>query len=146
MAAPRGNKYAKGITTNGKPPVYVNVEDFNNKVNEYFESVTPKVDDNGNKTFNFTTTGLALFLGFDSRQSLYDYRDRKKDSNDFAYIVKRALLVIENKYEEALSFGSPTGSIFALKNMGWKDKTEVDNNLNFENKEIVWSTKNAKKK
>jgi hypothetical protein len=29
-------------------------------------------------------------------------------------------------YEEQLSGTAPTGSIFALKNMGWKDKTETE--------------------
>jgi hypothetical protein len=28
-------------------------------------------------------------------------------------------------YEENLRANNPTGSIFALKNMGWKDKTET---------------------
>lgn len=126
MSAPKGNKFALGLTNNGRPPTYETPEALNEAVNNYFESVAPRIDDNGNKHYNYTTTGLALFLGFDSRQSLYDYRDRKVDRDDFAYIIKRALLVIENKYEEALSFSNATGSIFALKNMGWKDKTEVE--------------------
>lgn len=70
-----------------------------------------------------TITGLAIFLGFESRQSFYDYEQRP----EFSYTIKRARLFIECEYEEILQVSpSPTGAIFALKNMGWKDKTEVE--------------------
>lgn len=67
-----------------------------------------------------TVTGLAIFLGFASRQSIYAYADNA----DFSYSVKRALLFVENGYERGLRTGAPTGPIFALKNMGWSDKQE----------------------
>jgi len=69
-----------------------------------------------------TITRLCYNLGFESRQSFYDYEKREQ----FSYIVKRLRLWIESGYEEALSNNSPTGAIFALKNMGWKDKSEVE--------------------
>lgn len=70
-----------------------------------------------------TITGLALFLGFCSRQSFYDYEKKRK----FAYTIKRARLKVEQEYEKKLTTSSsPTGSIFALKNLGWKDKTETE--------------------
>ena len=69
-----------------------------------------------------TITGLALFLGFSDRQSLNDYEDKI----EFSFIVKRARLRVENGYEKALHLQSPTGAIFALKNMGWNDKQQVD--------------------
>lgn len=72
-----------------------------------------------------TMSDLALYLWFDSRQSLYDYEKKQ----EFSYTIKRARLFIEREYEERLSGQSPTGAIFALKNMGWKDKSEVDNNI-----------------
>lgn len=66
-----------------------------------------------------TVTGLTLFLGFCSRASLDDYEKR---SEEFSYIIKRAKLAVENSYEmSGLAF-----DIFALKNMGWKDKTETE--------------------
>lgn len=65
-----------------------------------------------------TITGLALSLGFCSKQSIYDYA---KD-DDYKYVVQRAKLMVENGYEKRLlSDGSPTGAIFGLKNFGWKD-------------------------
>jgi hypothetical protein len=37
--------------------------------------------------------------------------------------------MIEQYHEEGLSDNNVAGRIFALKNMGWKDKTEQDLNL-----------------
>lgn len=71
---------------------------------------------------NPTITGLAYHLGFESRQSFYDY----EEIEEFSYIIKRARLRVEMGYEESLKGNNVAGSIFALKNMGWKDKTETD--------------------
>ena len=70
---------------------------------------------------DYTITGLALALGFESRQSIYDYEKRE----DFSYIIKRAKLYVENGYEKGLKTQYSSGSIFALKNMGWTDKQEI---------------------
>ncbi len=49
------------------------------------------------------------------------------DRREFAHSVKRAKLLIENGYEVDLrKTGNPAGSIFALKNMGWSDRQEVE--------------------
>ena len=69
-----------------------------------------------------TITGLVYFLGFASRQSFYDYE--KQDH--LSYTIKRARLFIESEYEAQLQIGNTTGAIFALKNMGWADKTEIE--------------------
>ena len=69
-----------------------------------------------------TISGLAYHLGFESRQSFYDYEERP----DYSYTIKRARLRIEMTYEQALHGNSCTGAIFALKNLGWKDKSEVE--------------------
>lgn len=108
-----GNKFALGLTTNGRPPMFETPEELKEKITDYFSQTEMQ---------DITITGLSLFLGFESRQSFYDYQAKK----DFAYIIKRARLVIENKYEMNLKENNATGSIFALKNMGWKDKTEHD--------------------
>lgn len=99
----------------GRPAKFDNAEDLQKKVDEYF--IWAKEQNNGLKTI----TGLALFLGFESRQSIYDY---EKDGT-FSYIIKNARLRVEEGYEERLHTGVPTGAIFALKNMGWKDKVET---------------------
>lgn len=77
-----------------------------------------------------TQTGMALFLGFKSRQSLYDYERRLTDEHrdDFAYVIGYARTLVEMDYEKRLDATSVHGAIFALKNMGWKDRSEVDMN------------------
>jgi hypothetical protein len=80
-----------------------------------------------------TITGLAIHLGFESRQSLYDYE--KKEG--FSYIIKKARLYVENAYEYQLQFGNSTGAIFALKNMNWTDKIQNEN-LNVEVTHEQW--------
>lgn len=99
----------------GRPPIWDDPEEFEKAVDQYFD----------NTEINHTWTGLAIHLGFESRQSLEDYK--KKDG--FSYPIKKALLKIERKYEEAM-MKQPAGAIFALKNFGWKDKQEIDQNTN----------------
>jgi hypothetical protein len=112
-----------------KPPVFKTSIELENKVNQYFESWYRK-----KKVFTtawveviipkITMTDLAIFLWFDSRQSLYDYEDKK----EYSYIIKRARLFIEREYEERLEWQYSSWAIFALKNMWWIDKQEIDNN------------------
>ena len=83
-----------------------------------------------------TITGLAMHLGFESRQSLYDYEKR----DGFSYIIKKARLHVENAYEYQLQFGNSTGAIFALKNMNWTDKVQNEN-LNVELTHEQWLDK-----
>ena len=91
---------------------YQTDEDLQQAINDYLES---------NKE-NPTITGLALHLGFESRQSFYDYEKNKEHS----YTIKRARLHIENFYEKHLIGQYTSGPIFALKNFGWSDKQEIE--------------------
>ena len=95
----------------GRPPLWNDPIAFDKAVNEYFE-----VNEHP------TWTGLAFYLGFESRQSLQDYKEKA----EFSYPIKRALLRIEENYEKGLMGRNPVGSIFALKNFTWKDKQEVE--------------------
>jgi len=80
-----------------------------------------------------TITGLALALNFCDKSTLYDYGKKP----EFSHSIKKAILIVENGYEKALKMNNATGSIFALKNMGWIDKTESDNK-NENTNTIVW--------
>lgn len=101
----------------GRPSMFSDPEDMQRLIDEYFELIREENEP-------ATITGLCLHLGFESRQSFYEYGEKK----EFTYTIKRARLMIENAYERNLSIAnSPTGSIFALKNLGWSDKTEIDN-------------------
>lgn len=69
----------------------------------------------------YSLCGLALALGFSSRSSINDYIKR---DNNCSNIVRKAVLYIEGDYEcKSQERSAPH---FLLKNMGWKDKTEVD--------------------
>jgi hypothetical protein len=109
-----GNKYALG-NDGGRPPIFETVEQLDNVIQAYFDKIEA---DKG----IVTIAGLTYALGFASRQSLYDYKDKP----EFSYSIKRALLMVEVGYEQKLSGAACTGSIFALKNMGWKDKSETE--------------------
>lgn len=96
----------------GRPAFYTTPEEFKEAIEKYFEK-------NGSAC---TITGLAYELGFESRQSFYDYCEK----GEYSYIGKRAKLFIESCYESKLSGNNPTGPIFFLKNMGWSDKTQQE--------------------
>jgi len=122
MGAPKGNKFALG-NEGGRPAMWDNVDELEQKIINYFDSCKPIVEEGNIIDFGTPTiTGLALALGFASRQSIYDYKGKE----EFAYTIKKALLRVENGYEKRLSHNGATGAIFALKNMGWKDKQEVE--------------------
>jgi len=99
----------------GRPRIFETDDQLSEMVDEYFQSI---IEDQ----VPATVTGLALYLGFESRQSFYDYEEKE----EFSYTIKRARMRIENEYEKKLSGNNCTGSIFALKNLGWKDKTEQE--------------------
>lgn len=111
MAAPLGNKYALG-NSGGRPAHYETPEALATECQAYFDWCR----DNAEKA---TITGLVLFLGFCSRSSLDDYEKR---GEEFSFIIKRANMAVQNSYE----LSGQTFDIFALKNMGWKDKTEQE--------------------
>jgi hypothetical protein len=96
----------------GRPLKFKTVEELQKKIEEYF-NITPQEE--------LTITGLALHLDT-SRETLCNYE--KKD--EFFDTIKRSKLMIENAYEKRLIKRGGAGDIFALKNFGWRDKTETD--------------------
>lgn len=66
-----------------------------------------------------TISGLALALGFNSRQEFYNYVQQGR----FSQAVKQGVLRVEAGYEVHLHQNT-TGAMFALKNMGWNEKHE----------------------
>lgn len=130
MAAPKGNTYGKDNHNAGSKPLYDDPILLAEKIEEYFNGGANKrtviVGKGENRTTVdipiYTITGLCYYLGFESRQSFYAYEQKEA----FSYIIKKARLRIEQHYEESLQLDAPTGSIFALKNMGWVDKSELE--------------------
>lgn len=99
----------------GRPPRFKTPEEMESMVDEYFELLN---DDK----FVPTVNGLALFLGFTSRQSLINYGNKP----EFVDTVKRARTILENAWEQRLVGPNAAGTIFWLKNQGWSDKTEQE--------------------
>lgn len=131
MPAPKGNKFGENNHNAGVKPFFDNPQELEAKIELYFTQDANKrqvvVGKGENKQVIeipiYTITGLCYYLGFESRQSFYEYE--KKEA--FTYIIKKARLRIEQHYEEMLQMDTPqAGSIFALKNMDWKDKTETE--------------------
>lgn len=132
MATPK--KKPEDLLEGGRPPIWEDPEKLAQAVEDYFiDGITlrtflvGKPPNQQAVTLAIPTiTGLCLYLGFESRQSFYDYEKRP----GFSYVIKKARLRIEHQYEEQLNAGNTVGAIFALKNMNWTDRQDV--NLNGE--------------
>lgn len=122
----------------GRPPKYKNVEEIEEKIEQYFAICEgePLLDDEGKQIVNKygcpcwikppkppTVTGLALALGFASRQALLNYQ-AKKEFND---TITRAKSRVE-EYAESRLFDrdGSNGAQFSLRNnfKGWNIDNE----------------------
>lgn len=109
----------------GRPRAYKTPQELEAAIDLYFITIEEK----GRPP---TVSGLALALGFSSRQSIYDYQNIK----EFTYTIKRAITRIEDYCEtQLLKGGRCTGAIFWAKNHGWRDKQEIDFNNGGEQKD-----------
>ena len=102
----------------GRPAKYTNVEELEQKINEYFA----KCDENDEP---YTVVELALSLGYAGRQGLWGLRLKKK----FMDTIKKGLDRIEGERVRKMLKGSQNvaGCIFDLKNnFGYKDKVEQE--------------------
>lgn len=123
----------------GRPPKYKSKEEIEEKIEEYFKECEGEIlkDDEGKPIFNKfgspvvinqrppTVTGLALALGFTSRQALLNYQAKK----EFVDTITRAKSRVEAYAEERLFDRDGTsGAQFSLRNnfKGWTEKTELD--------------------
>lgn len=118
----------------GRPPVFESKEELEKKIEEFFKSCEGSVleDETGKPVLDKygnvikiderpeTVTGLALALGFKSRQSLIDYQGKA----EFSDTITRAKLRCERYAEERLYDRDGNGGArFSLQvNFGWNDK------------------------
>ena len=101
----------------GRPRKFDTPEEMQREITAYFDVCK-------SKDYLPTICGLALALGFTSRQSLLDYEGY---SDQFFDAIKRAKLQIEEGYERHLIKGrNAAGPIFALKNFNWKDHQDIN--------------------
>ena len=126
----------------GRPPLYETPEQMQIVIDDYFKQCDGQVlkDDDGNTVFDkygkpvfigmkaYTVTGLALALGFTSRQALLNYQHKKA----FVDTVTRAKMRCQEYAENRLydKEGS-NGAKFSLSNnFGWAEKSEIINTNN----------------
>lgn len=100
------------MTKAGRPLKYSDPKKLEKAIDEYF-----------NDEDYPTLSGLALHLDL-SRQGLLNYSKKNK----YFDIYRRARDRVQSEYEKVLVYskGSPGGAQFALKNMGWRDNTDLN--------------------
>lgn len=121
-----------------RPPMYKSAEEMQEKINAYFESCEGKLllDENGRPMLTkngepvwigrrpLTIQGLALALGFTSRQSLLNYRAKK----EFMDVLSRARLRVEQYAAEQLfDRDAQRGAQFTLA-CGFNYRLETEKN------------------
>ena len=108
-----GNLFSLGLCTNGVKPFYDDPDKMAQKIAEYLN-----YEDDTHRSGKgvYTIEGCALFLGFSTRDAMYDY---EKKSTDFAYIINRFRLFLTHWNVQKLYWGGTyMGSQFWLRNHG----------------------------
>lgn len=116
----------------GKP------EEMEKRIDEYFakfEKPEPLYDKSGFVALDKqgkpvyreelpTSAGLAYFLGFESRCSLWEYEQKPT----FARVVKRAKLRLQKFWEPVLATKNSAGAVFWLSNIkdDWRDVKQIE--------------------
>lgn len=112
----------------GRPRKFRTPEEMQVLIDRYFDQDAEVIErwNNGVKYQQRcpTISGLAIYLGFCDRHSMYAY----EKFPEFSHTIKRARERITQQYENLIQAGVGAGPIFMLKNLGYKDKTEVDMN------------------
>lgn len=123
----------------GRPLMYKTPEEMQVRIDEYFEECkgevlcdsdgSPMVDKYGNVirvgVRPLTITGLALALGFNSRQALLNYQAK----DEFHDTIMRAKAKVEQYAEERLfDKDGANGAKFSLANNfdGWREKQQIE--------------------
>lgn len=91
----------------GRPPFFQTPAELDILIEKYFKEHKEEK--------KYTISGLALALGFASRQSLYDYEAKL----EFTYSIKRARFSIENRIEELMLYGKQNPDINLAGLMLW---------------------------
>lgn len=97
-----------------RPPIFDNPEDLEHAANTYFAecSCAERMP---------TVNGLALALGM-TRETLLRYAEK----DEFSDTVKVIRMRLEAEWEQRLAGPNATGTIFWLKNQGWKDSVQQE--------------------
>jgi len=125
-----GNLFCLGGFNGGRPPMYSQPDVMFDKIAEYIQWADAQKGKVGKGIY--TLEGAALYLGFASVQSMYDYE--KKDSG-FAYVINRyRLFLAEWNVQKLYWAGTTQGAIFWLKNKSdYKDEVIQQQNQTITN-------------
>lgn len=132
MAAKKGNLYAIG-NNGGRPPKYETPELLFAKIAEYIDFEDNNSGDRKEGKGKYTLEGCALYLGFCSVQSMYDYEKKEGlNAEEFSYVIKRFKLWMQDYHVKGLRWGGTMmGSMFWLKNKSdYKDESTQHQNQN----------------
>ncbi len=137
------------VNKGGRPPFYNTKEEMQEKIDAYFEECKGRIlaideivvrDKNGIPVVVDakppTITGLALALGFTSRQALLNYQAK----DEFVDTITRAKSRVECYAEERLyDKDGANGAKFNLANNfeGWKEKQQIDGNIGFKLEDMI---------
>ena len=127
----------------GRPPMFESANQMQKLIDDYFEECNgkPFLDEKGNPMRNkygkiirddrrpYTITGLALALGFTSRQALLNYEGKE----EFVDTILRAKARVERYAEERLyDKDGANGAKFSLANnfKGWSEKQQIEGSIN----------------
>jgi hypothetical protein len=111
----------------GRPLKFQTVKELEDKIELYFDSFKKGGENEGKPML---VSGLAYHLDI-CTTTLFSY----EKNSEFLAPIKKAKQRVEMQYENGLHQAAPTGSIFALKNFKWKDKSEQDLNNRYVDKE-----------
>lgn len=128
-----------GANKGGRPPYFRSKEEIEENIEEYFRSCEGEILRGADgepiltkygepiavKVRPPTVTGLALALGFTSRQALLNYQAKR----EFVDTVTRAKSRVEQYTEERLfDKDGAVGAKFSLSNNfeGWRERPEVN--------------------
>nr|AKH47514.1 small terminase [uncultured marine virus] len=118
MAAPKGNKYALGLTNSGRPLKWKSVDEFKKVSDGFFDWCS-------DNDFIPDIEGLCLYLGT-HRKVLCDYEKKEEFSNAIKEIKEG---IFFHKKQLAMK-GNMNATVFifdAKNNHDMVDKQEVDN-------------------
>ena len=131
------------VNKGGRPPMYKTAKEMQKAIDAYFKECKGKIatlDDGEVARDKYgipiiiesrppTITGLALALGFNSRQALLNYQEK----DEFNDTITRAKSKVEQYAEERLfDKDGANGAKFSLANnfSGWKEKKEIEADVN----------------
>jgi hypothetical protein len=115
----KGNLFCVSGYLGGRPPIIDSPETMFDKIANYIEWEDAQKGGTGKGVY--TLEGCALFLGFASVQSMYDYEKR---NSEFSYVINRYRLFLSHWNVQKLYWaGTTQGAIFWLKNKSdYKDE------------------------